>query len=71
MMYQCQWRNTYTYDFCHKCGELEMTIENCENTNARIITEFLGKKQGDGSDPSSCKCGPIETEVLDEIMGVE
>ena len=47
-----------------------MTIENCENTNARIITEFLGKKQGDGSDPS-CKCGPIETEVLDEIMGVE
>ena len=47
-----------------------MTIENCENTNARIITEFLGKKQGDGSDPSY-KCGPIETEVLDEIMGVE
>lgn len=62
---------TYTYDFGYKCGELEMTIENCENTNARIITEFLGKKQGDGSDPSSCKCGPIETEVLDEIMGVE
>lgn len=61
---------TYTFDFGHKCEELEITIENCDNTNARIITEFLGKRLADGTDPS-CNCGPIETDVLDEIMGVE